>query len=107
MSGVGFEGKTSPSELADHIGVTRSVVSRTLKPLVQAGLVARQLSDQDGRARDLKITQAGQHVLANCRPIVEQHQAHFLSKLTEHQKTELSGILDALVAGEPNKLDGL
>ena len=107
LSGVGLEGKQSPSELADHIGVTRPVISRALKTMADAGLIARTLSDHDGRGRDIAMTPAGADLLDACRPVVEQHQGQFLDKLTPQQKSQLSDILEALMDGEDGHLDTL
>ena len=105
LSGVGLEGQATPSELADHIGVTRPVISRALKSMVEAGLIARTLSDKDGRGRNIAVTPAGMDLLDVCRPIVERHQSYFMDKLTAQQKSQLSDILDALMDGEDGRLD--
>ncbi|MEO9819259.1 MAG: MarR family transcriptional regulator [Paracoccaceae bacterium] len=105
LSGVGLEGQQSPSDLADHIGVTRPVISRALKTMVDAGLIARTLSDQDGRAREIAVTPAGADLLDACRPLVDLNQKHFLDKLTMQQRSQLSDILETLMDGETGRLN--
>ncbi|WP_342078649.1 MarR family winged helix-turn-helix transcriptional regulator [Yoonia sp. SS1-5] len=107
LSGVAFEGHTAPSDLADHIGVTRPVVSRLLKVMIDDGLIARKLSTHDGRGREIDVTPLGMEKLRKCWPMVERNQTHFLDKLSDDERRQLDQILDVLGAGESDRLDTL
>lgn len=107
LSGVGLEGQTAPSDLAEHVGIARPTISKLLKELVDQGLVARRLSNEDGRGREIALTELGTVKLKTCLPIVEQNQIHFLGKLTDEQQHQLDHLLDALGSGELDKLEEL
>lgn len=107
LSGVALEGHTAPSELADHIGVTRPVISRLLKGMIADGLIARSLRDEDGRGREIHVTALGQQKIEACRPIVDHNQAHFVDKLTRTQREQLDQVIEALIAGEDLRLKKL
>jgi DNA-binding MarR family transcriptional regulator len=47
------------SELADHLGLDQSTVSRQLKPLDAAGLITRQAHDGDRRVAILSLSDKG------------------------------------------------
>jgi MarR family transcriptional regulator, organic hydroperoxide resistance regulator len=53
---------TTPSKLAEHMGVSRSTMSITVSRLVRAGYVARRKSAEDTRSVDLTPTRAGARV---------------------------------------------
>src|SRR5271169_2349103 len=55
---AGSEG-IRPSDLADHVGVTRATMTGLLDSLEKAGLVAREADPTDRRALVIKITPAG------------------------------------------------
>lgn len=50
---------TSVSELADHMGVTLSTMSLSVKRLVRQGYVTRSRDPEDGRVVQLRLTEAG------------------------------------------------
>ena len=45
--------------LADHLGMDQSALSRSLKPIEKAGLVASRTDQHDGRRRVLVLTRKG------------------------------------------------
>jgi DNA-binding MarR family transcriptional regulator len=53
---------TTPSKLAEHLGVGRSTMSITVSRLVRAGYIARQKSAIDSRSIALTLTRAGAKV---------------------------------------------
>lgn len=55
---------SSPSELADLTGVSRSSLSRSVRRLQSQGLVARRRDDRDGRAAHLWLTPTAQERVA-------------------------------------------
>ncbi len=50
---------TGLTELAEHMGVSRSTMSITVKKLIRAGYVARKRNPRDGRGVALTLTRAG------------------------------------------------
>jgi DNA-binding MarR family transcriptional regulator len=53
---------TTPSKLAEHMGVSRSTMSITISRLVRAGYVFRRRSTMDTRSVALTLTRAGARV---------------------------------------------
>jgi DNA-binding MarR family transcriptional regulator len=66
--------------------------------LVQKGLVARQESSRDRRARELKVTPAGRKTLTGITPAVEAAQRIMLRGLTEKEAKELMRLLQKAIA---------
>jgi DNA-binding MarR family transcriptional regulator len=53
---------TTPSKLAEHMGVGRSTMSTTVGRLVRGGYIARKLDRQDRRSAGLTLTAAGKRI---------------------------------------------
>lgn len=53
---------TMVGELADHMGVTASTMSLTLKRLERGGYVERSRDPNDGRVTNVRLTEAGERV---------------------------------------------
>lgn len=107
LSGVAVEGLNAPSELADHIGITRPAISRLLKSMIKEGLVERSLVEEDGRSRQISVTPLGAERLSACWPMVEANQEHFLAKLTDAQRGDLDAILRDLIRDETDTFDDI
>ena len=105
LSGVGLEGITTPSGLADHIGITRQAMSRLLLQMIGDGLIDRRLDASDGRARHIALTKLGYARLAVCLPLVLENQRHFAAKLPTAEMAQLSRLIDAMLLGEDTALD--
>lgn len=107
LSGVALEGHDSPSDLADHVGITRPAVSRLLKGLIARNLIERALTDTDGRSRKITVTAQGEQTLNQCLPLVKSNQEYFTNKLSEAQTAALSDALDVIMSGESATFDEL
>ncbi|MEP0962748.1 MAG: MarR family transcriptional regulator [Roseobacter sp.] len=107
LSSIGLEGISTPSGIADNLGVTRPMLSRLIRTLIEKGLIQRALDADDGRNRKLSLTVEGREKLKTCRPLVQANNTYFSQKLTAVQMRELHEILDALLLGEEPYLDTL
>lgn len=105
LSGVGLEGIATPSELADHIGITRPAASRLLMQMRKNDLIGQSLDDVDGRSRQIELTPLGQETLKRCLPLVEDNQRHFTDKLGVQEIEAFGRVLDRLLEGEEASLD--
>lgn len=72
-----LEGPVRPTELADHLHLDLSVVSRQLTSLSERGLVARKKDPADRRAHQVEITEAGRALTVQ----VERIRTDFLAGL--------------------------
>ena len=93
LTGLGEDGVTTPSDLADYIGITRPATSRLLARMEGAGFVVRSGSAADGRSVSVALTDRGREVLARLRPQVDAVLARFTAKL---DPAALAGLIDSL-----------
>jgi DNA-binding MarR family transcriptional regulator len=73
--------------LAATISFDRATIGGVVDRLEQKGLVRREVSAQDRRARRLSLTPEGRRVLAACRPLVEALQAEILAPLSARERS--------------------
>jgi DNA-binding MarR family transcriptional regulator len=67
LSGLATTGPTTASRLAEMIGLDRTVTTRYLSRLEEAGLVARSADRHDARATRVELTAAGSEAAATMR----------------------------------------
>ena len=72
--------------LAATIGFDTSTIGGVIDRLELKGLVQREVSAQDRRARQLTLTSEGRQLLAASRPVVEALQADILSPLSRAER---------------------
>lgn len=79
--------------LAGLIAYDRTTIAGVVDRLVQKGLVAREVSGRDRRARELSITKEGERVLRQVTPAVEEAQRVMLNGLSEAEAHEFMRLL--------------
>ena len=89
-----FEG-CSTSELAEHMYLSRSTLSRNLKPLFTAGLIA-DLKEPGARDSILTLTEKGKAVYEEATALWEKAQQAYTEKLGEETLRSFEGVLDKL-----------
>ncbi|MGM1047547.1 DNA-binding transcriptional regulator, MarR family [Paenibacillus uliginis N3/975] len=62
------DGEELPSQLAEHLGVTRATVTGLIDTLERDGLVSRRSSSEDGRQRSVILTEKGAKKLRDMAP---------------------------------------
>jgi len=104
-TGLGLTEVHAVVEIAAHPGMTakalsatllleKSTVSRLLKGLSRKGLLAETRSDQDGRAKHLTLTDAGQKTLSHIDQFAEEIIRPALSRLTSDQCHQILGAVE-------------
>jgi MarR family transcriptional regulator, temperature-dependent positive regulator of motility len=68
--------------LAATIGFDRATIGGVIERLEAKGLVQREVSEHDRRARRLQLSPQGRRLRAACRPVVQALQADILAPLT-------------------------
>ena len=58
----------TPAAVTDYLGATKGTVSQTLKVLEKKELIYKVADDSDKRLQHLKVSTAGEEVLASCVP---------------------------------------
>jgi DNA-binding MarR family transcriptional regulator len=94
----------SVSTLAQRMGMERTTLVRTLKPVVQAGW-ARYGERESGRSAELELTPKGAERLANAAPLWSRAQGELRAQLGGARTEELHTLLRAsLSAVEEERL---
>ena len=68
-------------QLADYAHTDRMMTSKVLQTLERKGLVERHSHQQDGRAKQLRLTDAGEHLLRQAHAVMEPADAQFFGPL--------------------------
>lgn len=76
------------ASLAAAISFDRATIGGVVDRLESKGLVLREVSAADRRARQLSLTPDGRRLLRAVRPVVEALQAQILSPLSARERTE-------------------
>ena len=84
--------------LAGLIAYDRTTITGVVDRLVQKGLLMRNPSSRDRRARELQVTEAGKRTLRGITPAVEAAQQTMLRGLTEKEGADLMRLLRKAIA---------
>jgi DNA-binding MarR family transcriptional regulator len=87
----------SPSELADHLGLSRGALSARLGPLEDAGLVSRTVDRDDRRRVHVRLTAAGRRAFDRHARLEGRDEAALLSALSAAEQRDLADLLRRLV----------
>lgn len=86
----------SVSDLAVYVGLERTTLVRTLKPLFDKKLI-EDISETNQRNRQIKITQKGKEVLEKGKPFWKQAQKEIEDKIGKDNILILSEIFSKLI----------
>ena len=87
----------SPSELADHLGLSRGALSNRLGVLEADGLVTRTTDAQDRRRVHVTLTPAGHRAFEAHAGGEEDLEQQLLASLTSRERQTLSDLLRKIV----------
>ncbi len=90
-SGAPYE--LAAGELARRTMVTTGAVTKRIDRLEALGLVARRVSDQDGRGRVVQLTDAGHRVIDDAFTEHVANEHRLLAPLDEDQRASLENLL--------------
>lgn len=86
------------AELAGAIAYDKATIGGVVDRLVTKGLILRQKSKTDGRARTLVISREGEALLDRIKPIVRALQDTILSGLDHEEKVQMISLLKKTTA---------
>ena len=89
---------TSLSPLAEHLGTTLPAASQLVERLVRAGFVTREQHSEERRRVELRLTEVGGTVLAECDARTRSWLCERLSGLEEAELDRLASALRDLRA---------
>jgi DNA-binding MarR family transcriptional regulator len=88
---------TSPSKLADQMGLTRGAVSKLADRLIDKRLITREVSPNDGRAQTLGLTVKGANFVPDLAALADQNEAECFAHLSDTDRHCLERILKETV----------
>lgn len=91
--------------LARALSIKRAHMTKIARRLEAAGLIERQVPEDDRRAMELRLTAKGAARVAKISPQFEAHEARNLGGLTEEEAAALRGLLRKYLALETPKGD--
>lgn len=71
----------SVREIQARVDLDKSVISRAVARMTEAGLVAKEPHATDGRLLDLRLTAEGRALFARIVPVAEAYQADLVARL--------------------------
>lgn len=83
--------------LADGLGMSRTTLTKDLKPLEARGLTQTHRSPEDARKRFLSLTMSGRKKLEESVPLWQQAQKKTLGSLSKSEWLDLRSQFDGLV----------
>lgn len=89
-------GSTTNQELAEHLGVLPSAMSRITDTLVQGGYVSRKSDERDRRRIDLRLTPRGKARIDALRMATRSRFSERFRQLSASQRKDLARGLSVL-----------
>lgn len=93
---VAHQGPAGMSELADHLVMDRTTLTRNLKPLMEQGLL-KTVAGDDRRYKPIAITKKGQDAFKKAMPYWQKAQNKLANGLGKKNWLDLLGILDETI----------
>ncbi|NNG04197.1 MAG: winged helix-turn-helix transcriptional regulator [Inquilinus sp.] len=90
---------TNPVEVAEMMAMDRTTLSRNLRPLVAAGLIALEPGEEDRRRRSVVLTAKGRATLEKAMPLWRQAQRRTEEAVGKGRMGRLREDLDRVVRG--------
>lgn len=92
---------STPSILADKLGISRATMTGLLDGLEQNGLVSRVFAKEDRRSVKIQLTKAGQAKLDVVMPDYYRRLKQCMQGLDEEKRVQLQQLLGIVDAGIP------
>lgn len=87
---------TSPSRLAEEMGMTRGAITKLADRLIAKALIERAASMNDGRAQTLALTARGFGLVPELAALADRNDAEFFECLTREDRETLERLLKHL-----------
>jgi DNA-binding MarR family transcriptional regulator len=94
--------ESSISELAEHLGMDRTTLSRNIKPLERDGFVLLR-NDHPGRTVVVTLTPKGRRVMERALPMWQEAQRRLTRRFGAADTQDLDARLDRLVSVESQR----
>lgn len=90
---LGAEGKLTPSEIAERLGVRPPTITKTISRLEEQGFVERTKSATDARQVHIRLTDEGKNLLKVIKKAMKRTEKRILAGLKKKDRRELQTIL--------------
>jgi DNA-binding MarR family transcriptional regulator len=84
---------TSPSQVADDMGMTRGAITKLADRLAAKALIARDASPDDGRSHTLRLTPPGSALVPELAALADRNEAECFAHLSARDRAALLRIL--------------
>ena len=91
----------SPSEIAEHLGVTRATITGLLDGLERDGFLERRDDNQDRRALSIHMTEKARSFIDRFIPEQVQRMINIMGVLSEEEKRTLIRLLSKIDLSSP------
>ncbi len=105
LSAIAGEPGLDQASVSARAAVDRATIGGVIDRLVDKGLVARQVSQTDRRARVLTLTDSGADVLARVQGTIARVQDTLCAGLSEADRATLTALLQRLADNHPRAAD--
>ena len=98
LSAIHHDGKTTPAELANFLGVDGAAITRHLDRIEKQGLIRRTPSATDRRSVDIDLTKKGIQVVRQGRADSQATNKKFTEGLTAAEIDHLQSTIRMMIA---------
>jgi DNA-binding MarR family transcriptional regulator len=88
---------TSPSQLADDMGMTRGAITKLADRLLAKGLIDREASPDDGRSHTLRLTAQGADLVPELAVLADENDAECFAHISDRDRRSMLRILKETV----------
>ena len=82
------------SDIVSRSSIDKVQVSRAIKGLTKAGLLARQIDRDDRRRSMLELTAKGEEMLSELVPLVREVEEQMLSGISNKDRVQLKKLME-------------
>ena len=106
LSAIAVEPGIDQATVSARAAVDRATIGGVIDRLVAKGLVKREVSKTDRRARVLTLTDSGLHVLSRVRGAVAEVQDMLCAGLSVEERGVLTDLLARISEAHPRAVEG-
>ncbi|MEM9106393.1 MAG: MarR family winged helix-turn-helix transcriptional regulator [Pseudomonadota bacterium] len=96
MLSIGPKGSTTHSEIRRYIAIDKGQLSRSLKGMIEEGLVEAVSDKNDHRQQKLSLTVKGRRIFNITLPMMRMRQNYLLGSLSNAERAAIFSALDKL-----------
>ncbi len=89
---------TSPSRLANDMGMTRGAITKLADRLLAKGLIDREASPDDGRSQTLRLTAQGEDLVPELAALADENDAECFGHLSDRDRRAMLRTLKETVS---------